>query len=165
MKDLFLYKLNNMQYISLFLFNNIKENYSEIIPTNFDLNIYNENILNKEYYKYKEYFDNMYNEIDPNIHLDDEQIKAILADEDYSLILAGAGTGKTTTMASKVKYLVDIKGINPNKILVISYTKKATEELIRRINIDFEIPAKISTFHSIGYEYIRNYFKTKNVMW
>lgn len=161
MKDLFLYKLNNMQYISLFLFNNIKENYSEIIPTNFDLNIYNENILNKEYYKYKEYFDNMYNEIDPNIHLDEEQIKAILADENHSLILAGAGTGKTTTMASKVKYLVDIKKVDPNKILVISYTKKATEELIKRINIDFNIPAKISTFHSIGYEYIKNYFKTK----
>ena len=62
--------------------------------------------LDKEYIKYKEYFDTMYNDIDPEIHLDEEQIKAILSDEEYSLILAGAGTGKTTTMASKVKLLV-----------------------------------------------------------
>lgn len=44
-------------------------------------------------------------------------------------IIAGAGTGKTTTMASKIKYLVDIKKIPPNEILAISFTKKATEEL------------------------------------
>lgn len=161
MKDLFLYKLNNKEYISLLLFNNIKGNYDYIIPNNFDLDKHNKIVLNNEYYKYKNYFYNMYSEIDSNIHLDEEQSKAILADENYSLILAGAGTGKTTTMASKVKYLVDIKRVNPNEILVISYTKKATEELIKRINIDFDIPAKISTFHSIGYEYIRNYFKSK----
>ena len=70
----------------------------------------------------------MYKGIDDNIHLDEEQRRAILTDEDYSLIIAGAGTGKTTTMASKVKYLVDIKGIVPSKIAVMSFTKKATQE-------------------------------------
>ncbi len=161
MKDLFLYKLINDEYISLSLFNNIKKNYSSIIPNNFNLINHNKNVLNREYKKYKNYFDNMYLNIDSNIHLDEEQVKAILSDEEYSLILAGAGTGKTTTIVSKVKYLVDVKKIDPNKILVISYTKKSADELKRRINIDFDIPAKISTFHSIGYEYIRNYFKTK----
>lgn len=161
MQELFLNKLRNGEYISSLLFTNIKENYSEIIPDNFDLDKYNEKILDIKYLIYKNYFDNMYKNIDSNIHLDEEQIKAILAEEDYSLILAGAGTGKTTTMASKAKYLVDVKGIDPNQILIISYTKKATDELIKRINVDFEIPVKISTFHSIGYEYIRNYFKTK----
>lgn len=66
----------------------------------------------------------MYKEIDDNIKLDKEQIKAILADEKFSLIIAGAGTGKTTTMASKVKYLVDVKHVDPSKILVMSYTKR-----------------------------------------
>lgn len=160
-QDLFLNKLKNGEYISLLLFNNIKENYSEIIPNNFDIDKYNEKILDIKYNIYKNYFDKMYEDVDPNIHLDEEQIKAILSDEDYSLIIAGAGTGKTTSMSAKVKYLVDVKNVNPNQILVISYTKKAVEELIKRINIDFDIPAKISTFHSIGYEYIRNYFKTK----
>ena len=161
MKQVFIKKLLLKEYISNYLFQNIKSNYEYLIPKNFNLEIYNNEILNKNYIKYKNYFKDMYKNIDSNICLDEEQIKAIIADEDYSLILAGAGTGKTTTMASKVKFLVEKKHIDPNKILVISYTKKATEELIKRINIDFEIPAKISTFHSIGYEYIRNYFKTK----
>lgn len=101
----------------------------------------------------------MYNNIDPNIHLDEDQIKAILTDEEYSLIIAGAGTGKTTTMASKIKYLVDIKKIPPNEILAISFTKKATEELQKRIVVDFNIPAEVTTFHSLGLMYIREIFK------
>lgn len=103
----------------------------------------------------------MYNGIDNNIKLDEEQVKAILSDEDYSLIIAGAGTGKTTTMAAKVKYLVDICGINPQEILVMSYTKKATEELDKRIRLDFGIPANVTTFHSLGLLYIRSIFKDK----
>ena len=43
----------------------------------------------------------MYKDIDSNIKLDIDQQKAILTDEEYSLIIAGAGTGKTTTMVSK----------------------------------------------------------------
>ena len=81
----------------------------------------NDVILDKMYNDNKEYFENMYKGIDDNIHLDEEQCKAILADEKYSLIIAGAGTGKTTTMVSKVKYLVDKKNADPRKILVMSY--------------------------------------------
>ena len=81
----------------------------------------------------KEYFDNMFKNIDDNIILDVEQRKAILCDEDSSLIIAGAGSGKTTTMAAKVKYLVERKHIDPSKIVVISYTNKATDELEDRI--------------------------------
>lgn len=99
----------------------------------------------------------MYKEIDDSVKLDKEQIKAILADEKYSLIIAGAGTGKNTTMASKVKYLVDIKKVDPSKILVMSYTKKATEELDSRINDDFNIPV-VTTFHNLAYTYIRKIF-------
>lgn len=102
-----------------------------------------------------EYLDHIFDTIDPNIKLDDEQKAAVVADDKYSLIIAGAGTGKTTTVAAKVKYLVDIKRVNPEKILVMSYTKKATEELCRRINVDFNIPANVTTFHSLGYRYLR----------
>lgn len=161
MKELFIEKINNQKYISKYLFENIKENYKEIIPSDFNLEQYNDYIIEKEYEKYKDYFENMYKGIDDEIHLDKEQIKAIIADEDYSLIIAGAGTGKTTTMASKVKYLVDIKKVNPRKIAVMSFTKKATEELEKRITIDFEIPARVTTFHSLGMMYIRDIFKNK----
>ena len=133
LREEFLNKLQKEEYISNYLFENIKNTIPDIIPANFNLDNYNNKALDKEYIKYKEYFDTMYNDIDPEIHLDEEQIKAILSDEEYSLILAGAGTGKTTTMASKVKFLVDIKKVNPSKILVMSYTKKATQELEKRI--------------------------------
>lgn len=64
-------------------------------------------------------------------------------------------------MTAKVKYLVDIKKVEPSKILVMSYTKKATQELEKRILGDFNIPAHITTFHSLGLEYIRNIFKNR----
>ncbi len=148
-------KIENLEYISTKLYSKTKENNQELIPQDFDLNKYNEKVLERDLIKYKDYFDNMYKGIDDNIHLDEEQRRAILTDEDYSLIIAGAGTGKTTTMASKVKYLVDIKEIVPSKIAVMSFTKKATQELENRIKIDFEIPVNVTTFHSLGLAYIR----------
>ena len=97
----FLSKLNNNEYISNYLYEYVLNNNSSVIPTGFNIDEYNGKILDKLYVDNKDYFDNMYKGIDDNIHLDEEQCKAILADEKYSLIIAGAGTGKTTTMVSK----------------------------------------------------------------
>lgn len=156
MKEEFKRKVKNREYISNRLYQLVKNDYP-----NFDIEKYNNIILTFLSNKYKEYFKNMFKGIDDNISLDDEQIRAILSDEDSALIIAGAGTGKTTTMTAKVKYLVDIKKVDPSKILVMSYTKKATQELEKRILGDFNIPAHITTFHSLGYEYIRNIFKNR----
>ncbi len=156
MKKEFLNKIKNNEYISNRLYQSVKDEYQ-----NFNIEEYNNNVLKTLKEKYKDYFQNMFKGIDDNIVLDDEQIKAILSDEDSALIIAGAGTGKTTTMTAKVKYLVDIKKVEPSKILVMSYTKKATQELEKRIVGDFNIPAHITTFHSLGLEYIRNIFKNR----
>lgn len=98
----------------------------------------------------KAYLDDILKPIDPLISLDEDQRKVVLSDEDYSLVIAGAGAGKTTTVAAKVKYLVDKQGINPNQILIISFTNKAVKELRDRINRDLAIPCPIATFHSTG---------------
>lgn len=82
----------------------------------------------------KDYFDNILKECDPNIILDDDQRTCVLVDEDYCLVIAGAGAGKTTTVAAKVKYLVEKQNIKPEDILVISFTNKAVDELKERIN-------------------------------
>lgn len=152
--EIFKKKYLNKEYISKYLNRMTTDK-----PMNFDLEIYNNQVLDNLYLKYKDYFTNMYSNIDDSIKLDEDQIKAILADEDFSLIIAGAGTGKTTTMAAKVKYLVDIKKINPEKILVMSFTRKATEELDKRIRLDFNIPVVVSTFHALGYMHIKSIFK------
>ena len=77
--------------------------------------------------------------MDSNIVLDEEQRRVVLNDEDYCLVIAGAGAGKTTTVAAKVRYLVEKKNVDPSKILVISFTNKAVQELQEKINRDLKI--------------------------
>ena len=98
----------------------------------------------------KEYLDNILQAVDPVIKLDEDQRKVILTDEDYCLVIAGAGAGKTTTVAAKVKYLVEKKNIDPKDILVISFTNKAVGELREKINKELHIDCPIATFHSTG---------------
>lgn len=97
----------------------------------------------------KQYLDDILKKDDPNICLDEDQRRVVLNDEDYTLVIAGAGAGKTTTLEAKAKYLVDKQHIDPSKILVISFTKKATNELKERFD-KIGVKAQISTFHSIG---------------
>lgn len=103
----------------------------------------------------KTYLDNILKEVDAKILLDEDQRRVILTDEDYCLVIAGAGAGKTTTVAAKVKYLVEKKQINPKQILIISYTNKAVGELKDKINKKLNIDCPITTFHSAGNAILR----------
>jgi len=111
---------------------------------------HNEDFINIQLVKNKQYLDSILEKVDPGIQLDNEQRKVVLADPDYSLVVAGAGAGKTTTMAAKVKYLVNIQNVKPEEIIVISFTNKAVNELADKINNQLEIPAEIMTFHKFG---------------
>lgn len=104
----------------------------------------------------KEYFDKMYEKIDKTIKLDENQRKIILTDEDYVMVIAGAGSGKTTTITAKVNYLIEKQNIKDNEIIVITFTNKAVDELKERINNEFNHNIKITTFHKLGYEIIKN---------
>ena len=95
----------------------------------------------------KEYFDTMFYGIDSHIRLDNEQRKAIVSNAQRLMIIAGAGSGKTTTLTAKVKYLIDKGFAKPTEILLLSFTNKAVMELKERINIEFGIDVKIKTFH------------------
>lgn len=99
----------------------------------------------------KSYLDKILNKVDPDIKLDDDQRKVILSEEDNTLVIAGAGAGKTTTLAAKAKYLVEKKHIDPKDILIVSFTNKAVNELKERINGRLKLPCLITTFHKIGY--------------
>lgn len=110
----------------------------------------NDQYIAEQLIQEKAYLDDILTPIDKNIKLDEDQRRVVLTDEDYCLVIAGAGAGKTTTVAAKVKYLVDKKHIDPKDILVISFTNKAVGELREKINKDLNIDCPIATFHSTG---------------
>ena len=146
----------NQNYVDL------KINYDDLIffaekmkKLDGDIENHNSGYVELEAEKNKEYFDHILDEIDLNIKLDREQRRAVVTEDDYCLLIAGAGAGKTTTMAAKVKWLVDKKNIKPDEIMLISYTNKAIEELKDRINNKLNIPAKIATFHSFAFDIVK----------
>ena len=65
--------------------------------------------------------------------LNEGQRSAILNESKRILVLAGAGSGKTKTIIQKILYLVIEKGISPNRILAITFTKNSTNEMIDRL--------------------------------
>jgi len=111
---------------------------------------HNENYVAAALKEEKKYLDQILATVDPTIVLDEDQRRVVLTDEDYTLVIAGAGAGKTTTIAAKVRYLVEKKNMDPSQILVVSFTNRAVDELKEKIQKDMRILCPISTFHSAG---------------
>lgn len=109
----------------------------------------NDRYIQKELNNNKKLFDNI-----DGKSLDKQQRMAAIID-DNKLIVAGAGSGKTLTVAGTVKYLVESKKINPEDILLITYTKKAAEEMKERIVEKLNINVDVFTFHALGNKIIK----------
>jgi DNA helicase IV len=85
-----------------------------------------------------------------NTILDNEQLKPILENAKYSLIVAGAGSGKTLTMVGKIKYLLDNNYCKPKEILAISFTNEAVNSLKNKIAINCGVSIPAFTFHRLA---------------
>lgn len=110
---------------------------------------FNMNFVLKEKIEKKEFFKSI-----GNFGLDPQQIEAVLKNEISNLVIAGAGTGKTTTLRGRVKYLTEILKVDSADILVLAYNKSAAIEIKNLLKKDgFEIDTK--TFHSLGANIIR----------
>lgn len=84
------------------------------------------------------------------VSLDYEQRIAVLSDERAALVVAAAGSGKTLTIAAKVAYLVKFQNVEPSKILLITFTKKACEEMGNRVSKAIGKKVYVHTFHELG---------------
>ena len=155
-KLIFQYVVNNADNLRLDV-DSLKRFIGRLNRFDEDVKTHNSNYVEKTLTEESKYFDNILKDIDPNIKLDEEQRRAVITDDDYCLLVAGAGAGKTTTMAAKVKYLVDKKGVRPEEIIVISYTNKAIDELRERINKKLNIQAKVCTFHKFAFDIVKKF--------
>ncbi len=98
-------------------------------------------------------------EIDYEKELNPQQLAAVLAPDGPSLVIAGAGSGKTRIVTYRVARLLE-RGVRPEGILLLTFTKKAAEEMLRRV--EDLIPADLSglwggTFHHIGNRVLRRH--------
>lgn len=82
--------------------------------------------------------------------LDTQQLKCIVKPSPNHLVIAGAGTGKTTTVVGKVKYLLKSGACKPEDILVLSFTNASASEMKERINKETGSEIKACTFHKLG---------------
>jgi len=114
------------------------------------------NRLNKKYIK-KELIDSDY--LLSNINgysLDKEQRIAVITDECASLIVAGAGSGKSLTMVGKIRYLIERKNVKEDEILCISFTRDASSNLEKNIKKNYNYDVKVHTFHKLSLEILKD---------
>ena len=91
-------------------------------------------------------------------NLNDKQLDAVKSVGQPNLIFAGAGSGKTRVLTYKIAYLIQEQGLPPEKILAVTFTNKAAQEMKSRVQklLDFDISSiSIGTFHSISAQLLR----------
>ncbi len=83
-----------------------------------------------------------------------EQRLALICDEDATLVLAGAGSGKTAVIAAKAAYLIKRRIRKPEEVLLIAYGKDAAKEMSERIKQCCDADVATMTFHKLAYDII-----------
>ena len=124
-----------------------------------------ENIISKRNQEFianeVEIFKNLFDKIETN-PLSTAQRKSIVTDEDSTLVVAGAGTGKTSTVVGKVSYLIKKKEIKSQDILALAYGRDAAKEMRERVKEKTGEDIEIRTFHSLGRQIVQNFEGSKN---
>lgn len=99
--------------------------------------------------RWKDFFDTV-----ESMPLTPEQRLSVVVDEDATLVLAGAGSGKTSVITAKAAYLVQAKIRKPSELLLLAFAKDAATEMSERIEARCGVPVAARTFHALAYEII-----------
>ena len=106
----------------------------------------NDHFIENQLASYAHYFDTVL-----TYPLDAQQREAVVSLEDNVLVISSAGSGKTMTTVGKVRYLIDVQHVPAEKILLITFTRKAAESLSERLG---EKKLKCRTFHKLALDII-----------
>ena len=134
----------------------VQEDYSEIAT-------WNANFVKNEKIKFSDFFSSI--EKNP---LTDEQIESAIVMEDRNLVIAAAGSGKTSTLVAKVGYLIKKGYARSDEILILSFNNKVKDEIQNRISTSLGLEEEgfaspvVDTFHGLGNK-IRNTHSPKRL--
>lgn len=101
------------------------------------------------------------------VSLNSVQKEAVEHTEGPLLVLASPGSGKTTTLNMKIGYLIEVKNIDPTKIMAVTFSKASASDMRERFARFFpNIPSNsvhFSTIHSFSFQVVRDYFRKKSI--
>ena len=98
--------------------------------------------------------------------LNPEQSAAVTLPAQSALILAGAGSGKTRVLTTRIAYLINTGAVSPHGILAVTFTNKAAKEMITRLSAMLPINTRgmwIGTFHGLCNRLLRTHFREANL--
>ena len=94
--------------------------------------------------------------------LNDAQRQAVTAPAEPTLVIAGAGSGKTRVLVHRAAWLIDVEGISPQSLLAVTFTNKAAAEMRGRIEALLGMPVShlwIGTFHGLAHRLLRRHWQ------
>ncbi|MEK9771238.1 MAG: UvrD-helicase domain-containing protein [Nitrosomonadales bacterium] len=98
--------------------------------------------------------------------LNKEQLEAVTLTSESALILAGAGSGKTKVLTSRISWLISNSLISPLGLIAVTFTNKAANEMLHRVNEQLAINTRgmwIGTFHGLCNRFLRTHYKEANL--
>ena len=138
---------------------NLKANLDKLRNYEGKIEIYNQNFVIQKKTEYKNLFKK------GDLTLDDDQQIAIITDDKHNLVVAGAGSGKTEVLITRIAYLIKRKSdrIKPERILALAFQNKAANEIKERLKKRYGVDVEVRTFHSLGKNIIQDISKMKGV--
>ena len=94
--------------------------------------------------KTKEYLNKIFDYI-----LTEDQINAVINDSKNCMVIASAGSGKTSTIIAKYGYLNQLRSVSDKEILILAFNNKVSKEIKEKIDTSFHVDSHVKTFHSL----------------